>query len=201
MQVPCRTAFLTLRTFVESLLVRPKPCTIGDGEGSSVLLKSRYLRRSFMFRGRMFRGFKLAVTLAFTGLVALATGISCRGFFQADTLSAISLQPPTPQIQVGQSSTIQAWGTYSPDNNRSQIKSGVAWTSSDETVITMTQILAWLRQSQGGPLRLRLPRRGSAPQERRRPFLAQSLIFRCAWEHLAPPLRAPPVPTSDLECG
>ncbi len=90
-----------------------------------------------MFRGRMFRGFKLAVTLAFTGLVALATGISCRGFFQADTLSAISLQPPTPQIQVGQSSTIQAWGTYSPDNNRSQIKSGVAWTSSDETVITI----------------------------------------------------------------
>ncbi len=84
----------------------------------------------------MLTGRKLALTLAFTVLVALATGISCKGFFQPNTLSSIAIQPPSPQIEVGSTTTetLQAWGTYS-DNSRAQITSGVSWTSSDNTIV------------------------------------------------------------------
>jgi len=88
----------------------------------------------------MFTGRKLAVTLAFTGLVAVALGVSCRGFFPPNSLTAITIQPPSPQIEVGPTTTqtLQAWGTYL-DNTRSQITSGVVWTSSDNTVIMIDQ--------------------------------------------------------------
>ncbi len=84
----------------------------------------------------MLTGRKLALTLAFTVLIALAFGVSCTGFFPKNTLTAISIQPPSPQIQVGPTNTqtLQAWGTYQ-DNSRSQITSGVEWTSSDNTVL------------------------------------------------------------------
>jgi hypothetical protein len=84
----------------------------------------------------MFTGRKLALTLAFTGLIALASGVSCKGFFQPNTLTAVTIQPPTPQVEVGPTSTIQvqAWGTYS-DNSRAQITSGVSWTSAPNTIV------------------------------------------------------------------
>ena len=86
----------------------------------------------------MFKGRKLALTLAFTVLVALAFGVSCNGFFPPNTLQSISIQPPSPQIEVGPTTaqTLQAWGTYQ-DNTRSQITSGVVWTSSDNTVVSI----------------------------------------------------------------
>jgi len=86
----------------------------------------------------MLTGRKLALTLAFTVLVALAFGVSCTGFFPKNSLTAISIQPPSPQIQVGpaNSQTLQAWGTFQ-DNTRSQITSGVQWTSSDSNVLTI----------------------------------------------------------------
>ncbi len=81
----------------------------------------------------MLTGLKLALTVAFTVLVAVAFGVSCNGFFTDPTLSSIAIQPPTPQVEVGggNSITLQAWGTYS-DNSRSQITSGVAWSSSGQ---------------------------------------------------------------------
>jgi len=81
----------------------------------------------------MFTRRKLALTLAFTGLIVVALGAGCNGFFTDPTLSSIAVQPPTPQVQVGggNSITLQAWGTYS-DNSRSQITSGVAWSSSGQ---------------------------------------------------------------------
>jgi hypothetical protein len=84
----------------------------------------------------MLNGRKLALTLPFTVLIALAFGVSCTGFFPKNSLTAISIQPPSPQIQVGSSNsqTLQAWGTYQ-DNSRSQITSGVQWTTSDSTVL------------------------------------------------------------------
>ena len=82
----------------------------------------------------MFTGRKLPITLACVVLVGLAIGASCNGFFQDPTLNSISIQPPSPQVQVGQTETLQAWGVDS-DNKRSQIKSGVVWTSSDNTVV------------------------------------------------------------------
>jgi hypothetical protein len=82
----------------------------------------------------MFTGRKLALTLAFTVLIALAAGVSCKDFFQPNALVSVSIQPPSPQVEVGQTSSLQAWGTYQ-DNSRSQITSGVAWTSSDNTTV------------------------------------------------------------------
>jgi hypothetical protein len=82
----------------------------------------------------MFTGRKLPITLAFGVLLGLAFGVSCNGFFTDPTLNSISIQPPSPQVQVGQSMTLQAWGTDS-DNKRSQIKSGVVWTSLPPSVI------------------------------------------------------------------
>jgi len=84
----------------------------------------------------MLTGRKLALTLAFTVLLALAFGVSCKGFFPPNTLTAISIQPPSPAIEAGAANaeTLQAWGTYQ-DNSRSQITSGVQWTSSDSNVL------------------------------------------------------------------
>lgn len=79
----------------------------------------------------MFTGRKLPLTLAFGVLVIVAIGASCKGFFPDPTLSSIAIQPPTPQVAVGSSLTLQAWGTYN-DGSRSQITSGVAWTSSGQ---------------------------------------------------------------------
>ena len=82
-----------------------------------------------------FAGKKLPLTLAFGVLVAAAIGAACNGFFQDNTLVSLAIQPPSPQVQVGQSTGLQAWGTYQ-DNSRSLLTSGVAWTSSgqDSTV-------------------------------------------------------------------
>jgi len=87
-----------------------------------------------MLSGRTFAGKKLPLTIAFAVLVAAAFGAGCKGFFQKNALSSIAIQPPSPQVQVGQSTTLQAWGTYQ-DNTRSQITSGVVWTSSDTTTV------------------------------------------------------------------
>jgi hypothetical protein len=82
----------------------------------------------------MWTGRKLALTLGFTALIALAFGVSCTGFFPPNSLTAVSIQPPSPQIEVGTPQTLQAWGTYQ-DGTRAQITSGVQWTSSDNTVL------------------------------------------------------------------
>ena len=75
------------------------------------------------------------MTLAFGALVAAAMGAACNGFFPDNTLLSLAIQPPSPQVQVGQSTGLQAWGTYQ-DNSRSLLTSGVVWTSSgqDSTV-------------------------------------------------------------------
>ncbi|MFZ0797093.1 MAG: Ig-like domain-containing protein [Terriglobales bacterium] len=86
----------------------------------------------------MLTGRKLALTLAFTALVALAFGISCRGFFQPNSLVSIAVQPPSPSVILGQSTTLQAWGTYE-DNTRSQITSGVDWSTDTPTVLTINE--------------------------------------------------------------
>ncbi|MGD0761346.1 MAG: hypothetical protein ABR921_20805 [Candidatus Sulfotelmatobacter sp.] len=90
-----------------------------------------------MFIPRMLVGRKLGLTLAFTVLIALAFGVSCTGFFPPNSLTAITIQPPSPQIEVGTPQGLQAWGTYANNTGTSQITSGVVWTSSDNTVLTI----------------------------------------------------------------
>jgi hypothetical protein len=80
----------------------------------------------------MLTGRKLALTLAFTVLVVVAFGVSCKGFFPHPVLQSIAIQPPSPQIPYQQTMDLQAWGTY--DTGRSQITSGVVWSSSNGNV-------------------------------------------------------------------
>jgi hypothetical protein len=84
----------------------------------------------------MLTGRKLALTLAFTVLVVVAFGMSCNGFFTDPVLQSIAIQPTSPQIEIGSTTTqtLQAWGTYDT-KPRSQITSGVSWTSSPSTIV------------------------------------------------------------------
>jgi hypothetical protein len=86
----------------------------------------------------MFTGRKLALTLAFTVFVALAFGPSCQGFFQPNSLVSIAVQPPSPNVVLNQTTTLQAWGTYQ-DNTRTQITGGVAWSSDTPDVLTINE--------------------------------------------------------------
>ena len=85
----------------------------------------------------MLTGRKLALTLAFAVLVALAFGVSCKGFFVQPTLTAIAINPTTPQVQIDASLTLTAFGTYD-DGSRSPISSGVAWSSGTPAVASVT---------------------------------------------------------------
>lgn len=85
----------------------------------------------------MLTGRKLALTLAFAGLLLVAFGAGCRGFFQPNTLETVTLQPPSLDIGVGATQQFTAYGTYE-DGTRSQITSGLVWTSSDSVDVPIT---------------------------------------------------------------
>jgi hypothetical protein len=78
----------------------------------------------------MLTGRKLALTLAFTVLVVVAFGVSCRGFFQPNSLETIAIQPPSLDLAVDAKQQFSAWGTYQ-DGSRKQLTSGLVWTSTD----------------------------------------------------------------------
>ncbi len=86
----------------------------------------------------MLTGRKLALTLAFTVLVALAFGVSCKGFFVKPTLSSIAVGPATPTIETGSTNnTVQMFvvGTY---NDGSTGTPAVSWTSGTQAVATIS---------------------------------------------------------------
>jgi len=87
----------------------------------------------------MLTGRKLALTLAFTVLVALAFGVSCRGFFVKPTLSSLAVGPATPTIETGSTNnTVQmtAFGTF---NDGSTGNPSVAWSSATPSVATVSK--------------------------------------------------------------
>lgn len=79
---------------------------------------------------------KLRLIGAFAALATLALAVSCTGFFVKPTLTSIAISPTTPQVQLNQTTQLQAFGTYD-DGSRNQIKSGVSWSSSDPTVASV----------------------------------------------------------------
>jgi len=81
----------------------------------------------------MLTGRKLALTLAFTVLIALAFGVSCRGFFPPDVLQTIQIQPASLNLGVGAQQQFTAFGT-DQNGDRSQITSGLVWTSNSPSV-------------------------------------------------------------------
>jgi Bacterial Ig-like domain (group 2) len=86
----------------------------------------------FMLSGR-----KLALTLAFTVLVGLTFGASCRGFFPKPILQSIAINPTAPQVNVDKTINLQLFGTYD-DGTRSPVTSGVSWSSVPTSVATVT---------------------------------------------------------------
>jgi hypothetical protein len=81
---------------------------------------------------------KLRLFAALAALAALALAASCRGFFPAATLSSITIQPSAPQVAFSTPSQapLQVWGTDS-NNNRSQVTSGVSWSSLSPTIVSI----------------------------------------------------------------
>ena len=73
---------------------------------------------------------------AFAALATLALAVSCRGFFVNPTLTSIAISPTAPAVQLGQTLQLQAFGTFD-DGTRSQIKTGVSWSSDTLTVATV----------------------------------------------------------------
>jgi Bacterial Ig-like domain (group 2) len=102
-----------------------------------------------MVVGRIFTGEKVPLAIGFAVLLVAAFGAGCSGFWVPNSLSAMTIQPVSPSIQVGQSQVLQAWGTYQ-DNTRKQITSGVEWTSSDTTVMTIGQTSGLAQAVTGG---------------------------------------------------
>ena len=91
----------------------------------------------FMLTGR-----KLALELAFTALVAVAFGASCRGFFPKSTLQSLAVGPATPTLQTGTSNNTRqmtAVGTYD-DGVRPDSK--VTWSIVDVTGTNVATISA-----------------------------------------------------------
>ena len=91
----------------------------------------------FMLTGR-----KLALTLAFTALVAVAFGAGCRGFFTKSTLQSLAVGPATPTLQTGNTNNTRqmtAVGTYD-DGVRPDPK--VTWSIADVTGTNVATVSA-----------------------------------------------------------
>jgi hypothetical protein len=84
----------------------------------------------------MFTGFKLPLTLAFVGLIGLAFGASCNGFFVDPVLNSIAIDPTAPQVDAGDTTTLRVFGNYD-DNKRREVKSGVSWSSTSTDIATI----------------------------------------------------------------
>ena len=80
---------------------------------------------------------KLPLTLAFAVLVALAFGVSCRGFFTKPKLTAVGITPANPTITDIAPNNIKqfsAVGTFDDGNSGS---TPVTWSSAPTTIATI----------------------------------------------------------------
>lgn len=81
---------------------------------------------------------KLQFLVAVATLLLLAIAVGCSGFFVNPTLTSITISPTAPQVQVGKTVNLQAFGTYD-DGSRKLITSGLGWSSDDPTVAAINQ--------------------------------------------------------------
>jgi hypothetical protein len=79
----------------------------------------------------MWTGRKLALTLAFTVLIALAAGVSCRGFFQGEILNTFTISPTTATVPLGGTFQMEAFGTNQDGTPAGNVTTKLTW-SSDE---------------------------------------------------------------------
>lgn len=81
---------------------------------------------------------KLRLIGAFSALAALALAASCTGFFVNPTLTGVSVGPQSLSINIAQTWQMSATGTYN-DGSQKALTSGVSWSSSDPTTVSVGQ--------------------------------------------------------------
>ena len=82
---------------------------------------------------------KLRLIGAFVALVGLAlTAAGCNGFFVDPTLTGVSVGPQGLSLTLNQTWQMSATGTYN-DGSQKTLTSGVTWSSSDATTVTVGQ--------------------------------------------------------------
>jgi len=79
----------------------------------------------------MFTGRKLALTLAFTIFVAVAFGVSCKGFFQNPTVASFVVSPSSATVPLTGTFQMHAFGTDSNGNPLGDITDEISWSSNE----------------------------------------------------------------------
>jgi hypothetical protein len=80
---------------------------------------------------------KLRLAGAFAALITLALAVSCKGFFTNPTWTSLNINPSSPSVEVGSSTTLQVYGVDS-NGNGSYLTSGVSWSSGTPSVAGIT---------------------------------------------------------------
>jgi hypothetical protein len=87
---------------------------------------------------------KLRLAGSFAALLIFASALSCKGFFQNPTVSAITIDPPDPSVSVGYTDQLTAAATDS-NGNPITLTGGtnctgttVCWSSSDTSIATIS---------------------------------------------------------------
>lgn len=80
---------------------------------------------------------KLQAFGAIAVLATLALAVSCRGFFVNPTLTAINIDPSTPEVELNNTLNLSVYGTYN-DGTTGLVTSGVSWSSGTPSVAAFT---------------------------------------------------------------
>ena len=83
-------------------------------------------------------GRKLPLTLAFTVLVAVAFGASCRNFFVDPVLQSIAVGPVGVSIQTGNSNNQQQMSAVATYDDGTRPTNKVTWSVDDDSIATVT---------------------------------------------------------------
>jgi hypothetical protein len=87
----------------------------------------------------MLNGRKLALTLAFAVLVAVAFGVSCRGFFVNPTVTSITIGPTGVTLAPGGTLQMVAMGALSDGSPPRNVTKQCFWSSSNSAAATIGQ--------------------------------------------------------------
>jgi Big-like domain-containing protein len=77
---------------------------------------------------------KLRAAGALAVLSILAFAISCRGFFPPEQLASITISPTSPNVPLGGTTQLTAFGTNTDSSSAGNISGKVSWTSSSGAI-------------------------------------------------------------------
>lgn len=80
---------------------------------------------------------KVQLLSAFAMFLLVASLVGCSGFFQDPVLTTLTIGPQSPNLQQGSTLQMSATGTYD-DGSSKTLTSGVFWSSSDNTIASIS---------------------------------------------------------------